>query len=199
MPVGPAGCDGCTEKKVSSLASDEVTEPRHPVNEVVPELQFRSEHNVSRLRTHHVFLRGDRVRMRPLTEDDWGLLLKWNNDPDVMEYAGHKDFKASSLGELQAIYRWISTHARCFIIEAEGRPIGEGWLQRMNLRRIVDQFSGKDLRRQHPQSTCFPEMWVHPSRRDTRGGWNVELRLGTCRGFSYCALAIQHYPTSEPG
>ena len=33
------------------------------------------------------------------------------------------------------------------MIEVEGRPIGECWLQRMNLRRIVDQFPGKDLRR----------------------------------------------------
>ena len=52
-----------------------------------------------------------------------------------------------TLGEVQSIYRWISTHAHCFIIEVEGRPIGECWLQRMNLRRIVDQFPGKDLRR----------------------------------------------------
>ena len=117
------------------------------VNEVVPELQFRSLHHVARLQTHEVYLRGDHVRLRPMTENDWGFLLKWNNEPKVMEYADHDDFKPSALGELQAIYRWISTHAHCFIVEVEGYPIGECWLQRMNLRRIVEQFPGKDLRR----------------------------------------------------
>ena len=114
---------------------------------VIPELQYRSDHPVARLQTHDVLLRGDHVTLRPMTEDDWAILLRWNNDPEVMKYADHDDFSPSPLDEVQAIYRWISTHAHCFIIEAEGRPIGECWLQRMNLRRIVDQFPGKDLRR----------------------------------------------------
>ena len=117
------------------------------MNEVVPELRFRSDRHVARLQTHDVYLCGDHVRLRPMTEDDWGLLLEWNNDPEVMEYADHEDSKPSTLGVLQAIYRWISTHAHCFIIEIGGYPVGECWLQRMNLRRIVDQFLGKDLRR----------------------------------------------------
>ena len=82
-----------------------------------------------------------------MTEDDWAFLLKCNNDPEVMKYADHDDFKPSTLSEIQATYRWISTHAHCFIIEVEGYPIGECWLQRMNLRRIVDQFPGENLRR----------------------------------------------------
>ena len=117
------------------------------MNEVIPELQFKSDHYVARLQPHNVYLRGDQVKLRPMTENDWGFLLKWNNDPAVMEYADHEDFKPSTLGELQAIYRWISTHAHSFIIEVEGYSVGECWLQRMNLRRIVDQFPGKDLRR----------------------------------------------------
>ena len=72
MLAGPVACGGCTGRKASRLASDEVTGPRHPVNEEVQELQFRSEHGVSPLQTHHVLLRGDRVRLRPLTEGDWG-------------------------------------------------------------------------------------------------------------------------------
>ena len=32
-------------------------------------------------------------------------------------------------------------------MEVEGFVIGECWLQRMNLRRIVDQFPGQDIRR----------------------------------------------------
>jgi len=39
------------------------------------------------LRQHRVTLRGKRVRLRPLTEEDWDLLLKWNNDPEVLYFA----------------------------------------------------------------------------------------------------------------
>ena len=64
-----------------------------------------------------------------------------------MELADHNPFEETTLEELQTIYRWISTHAYCFIMEVDGNPIGECWLQRMNLQRIVAQFPDKDLRR----------------------------------------------------
>ena len=87
------------------------------------------------------------MTLRPMCEDDWDVLLKWNNDPAVMELADHSPCEESTLEELQTIYRWISTHAYCFIMEVDGNPIGECWLQRMNLQRIVAQFPDKDLRR----------------------------------------------------
>ena len=114
-------------------------------NAVIPDLEYKSDHGIARLETHDVFLHGDHVTLRPMTECDWVLLLDWNNDPEVMEYADHDDFEPRTLEEIQSIYRWISTHAYCFIMEVEGRAIGECWLQRMNLRRIVDQFPDKNL------------------------------------------------------
>lgn len=113
----------------------------------IPYLQYRSDHGITQLRSHDIYLRGDRVALRPMTEDDWGLMLKWNNDPEVMRYFDHDEFRPISLDDVQSIYRWVSTHAHCFIIELEGHAIGECWLQRMNLQRIVDQFPGQDLRR----------------------------------------------------
>lgn len=85
--------------------------------------------------------------LRPMTEGDWDYLLKWNNDTEVMELSDQNEFQELELSEVQAIYRWISTHAHCFIIEIDGRPIGDCWLQRMNLKRIVDQLPGEDVRR----------------------------------------------------
>ena len=82
-----------------------------------------------------------------MTEDDWDDLLRWNNDPDVMRYADAGPFQVSTLANIQQIYRWVSTHALCFVIEFDGAPIGECWLQQMNLQRILDQFPEKDLRR----------------------------------------------------
>ena len=112
---------------------------------MIPELQYRSDHDVAGLATHDVVLYGDSVTLRPMTEDDWGLLISWNNDVEVMENVDSDGFTPRSLSEIQSIYRWISTHAYCFIIEADGRAIGECWLQRMNLQRIVDQQPGKNL------------------------------------------------------
>ena len=114
---------------------------------VTKEFGFHPNHGISRLPTHDVTLRGTRVTLRPLTEADWDLLLGWNNDPEVMMYADANDFEETTMQEVQAVYRWISTHAFCFVMEVDGRPIGECWLQRMNLQRIVDQFPGEDLRR----------------------------------------------------
>ncbi len=117
------------------------------MNTVVPELQPTPERRTTALLSHDVTLRGATVTLRPMNEDDWDVLLKWNNDPNVMEMADHNEFTESTLEELQLIYRWISTHAYCFIMEVEESPIGECWLQRMNLQRIVAQFPDQDLRR----------------------------------------------------
>ncbi len=117
----------------------------HSANAVIPKFAYKSDHDVARLETHDVLMRGDNVTLRPMTEDDWGFLFEWNNDPEVMEHADQDDFSQCTLVEAQSIYRWISTHAYCFIIEVDGRAIGECWLQPMNLRRIVDQFPDKNL------------------------------------------------------
>ena len=117
------------------------------MNAVIPEFEFRRDHGVPTLSVHGVVLRGKRVLLRPMTEDDWDYLFKWNNEPEVMELADQGEFKEIELSEIQAIYRWISTHAYCFIIEVDGRPIGDCWLQKMNLKRIVEWFPDEDVRR----------------------------------------------------
>ena len=114
-------------------------------NEVISELEFSSDHAVGRLETHDFVLRGEHVTLRPMTEDDWEVLYAWNNDPEVMKLVESEGFSPRSLVEIQSIYRWISTHAYCFIMEVDGQGIGECWLQRMNLRRIVERFPDEDL------------------------------------------------------
>ena len=89
---------------------------------VIPELQPTPERRVPVLLDHNVTLRGAAVSLRPMAESDWDVLLKWNNDPAVMELADHNPFEETTLEDLQTIYRWISTHAHCFIMEVEGNP-----------------------------------------------------------------------------
>ena len=82
-----------------------------------------------KLREHEITLRGETVVLRPMTEDDWDVLLKWNSDPDVLYSSESADVTLHSLEQVQQIYRVVSQNAFCFIIEVDSRPIGECWLQ----------------------------------------------------------------------
>jgi aminoglycoside 6'-N-acetyltransferase len=99
------------------------------------------------LRTHDVTLRGARLVLRPMSEDDWPALLRWNNDPEVLYYAEGDDVTSRGLDEVQAIYRGISQNAFCFMAELAGQAVAECWLQQMNLDRILARYPGRDCRR----------------------------------------------------
>ena len=106
----------------------------------------------TKLRTHQFVLQGHtphgvKVRLRPLTENDWALLDRWNNDPEVLYYSEGDDITSYSLDDLQDLYRTISQKAYCFIIEADGEAVGEGWLQQMNIERILQEHPGQDCHR----------------------------------------------------
>ena len=101
-----------------------------------------------RLRQHDVRLCDGALVLRPMTEDDWDVLQKWNSDSDVLYYAEGDDVTSRPLAETQMIYRGVSQHAFCFIAELDGRPIVGCWLQEMNLKRLLARYpSGVDLRR----------------------------------------------------
>ncbi len=85
--------------------------------------------------------------LRPMTEDDWNILLRWNSDPDVLYYSDGGNITPHDLQGIQQIYRGVSQNAFCFIIEVDGGPVGEGWLQKMNLERILEKYPEKDCRR----------------------------------------------------
>jgi aminoglycoside 6'-N-acetyltransferase len=100
-----------------------------------------------KLREHSIVLRGDLVVMRPMTEEDWDVLLKWNSDPEVLCFCEGDDIASWDLEPMKKLYRGTSQNAFCFIIEFEGQSIGECWLQRMNLERILAKYPNKDCRR----------------------------------------------------
>jgi len=107
---------------------------------------------MGKLKGHRITLRGktaqgQNIELRPMTEGDWDILARWNNDPDVLYYSEGDDVTSRKLEEVQDIYRSVSHQAFCFIIELDEKPIGEGWLQRMNLKRILQRYPGLDCRR----------------------------------------------------
>ena len=82
-----------------------------------------------------------------MTDADWDILLRWNQDPDVLYYADGSDVTAYTLDQIKRIYSGISQAAFCFIAELDGQPIAEAWLQAMNLSRIIEAHPGCDCRR----------------------------------------------------
>ncbi len=94
-----------------------------------------------------MLLKGQHLVLRALMENDWDKLLLWNNDPEVLYYVEGDVVSARSLEEIQVINRSVSQTAFCFMIEHEGEPVGECWLQAMNLQRILQKYPDADCRR----------------------------------------------------
>ena len=109
-------------------------------------------HGYDRLIQHEITLRnvspsGESIKLRPMTEDDWNFLLKWNSDPEVLYYSDGNDVTSYNLEEIQDIYRSVSQNAFCFVIEVDNKPIGECWLQKMNLEALLQEYPDLDCRR----------------------------------------------------
>ena len=100
-----------------------------------------------KLVAHDIVLVGSRVTLRPLMESDWSTLLAWNNDPEILHYTEGEGVIGYDVAEVQQIYRGVSQSAYCFMAEIERRPIGECWLQDMNVERILQQHQNEDCRR----------------------------------------------------
>ena len=84
--------------------------------------------------------------LRPMTEGDWHLVAGWWNDPEIAHYA-NAESRDYTLTQIQEIVRRVSRSSHCFIIEFEGRPIGDCWLQEMNLDRVLAVERGRNCRR----------------------------------------------------
>jgi RimJ/RimL family protein N-acetyltransferase len=113
----------------------------------VPAFDPAAEHVLpNELRTHDVHLTGERVTLRPLTEDDWEHLRAWQTDPEVVIWSDEIE-EPRPLEETKDIYRDVSLWAYVFMIELDGEPIGDCWLQQLNIVEVLDRFPGRDLRR----------------------------------------------------
>lgn len=73
--------------------------------------------------------------------------MKWNSDAEILFFTEGDNVAEYRFEQVQQIYRFVSQNAFCFITELNGVPIGECWLQEMNLERILSQYSNQDCRR----------------------------------------------------
>lgn len=77
-----------------------------------------------KLKEHNYILNGQRVVLRPLTEEDWQVIARWETDPEVIYWADSDPKETRTLEEVQDIFRMVFQNAYCFIVEVENIPIG---------------------------------------------------------------------------
>lgn len=85
--------------------------------------------------------------LRSLTESDWPYLERWNSDPEVLWFSESADVDSYEPAMVREIVRTVSQDSLYFIIEIAREPIGEAWLQVMNLSRVLQRYPGLDCRR----------------------------------------------------
>ena len=110
------------------------------------------EKNVSVIKRHDITLYGGNqqyeVVLRPLTDEHLPVLYQWNADPEVLYWTEGNDVKAYSPETVRQIYGGGSQNALCFAVEANSELIGECWLQKMNLPKVLAMYpAGCDVRR----------------------------------------------------
>ncbi|MFR1758303.1 MAG: GNAT family N-acetyltransferase [Christensenellaceae bacterium] len=107
------------------------------------------------IRSHDITLYGGygsmKLVLRPLRDDDLPYLYRWNADPEVLYWTEGGEAGATlsySPEEVRGIYGSVSQDALVFLIEVDGRAVGECWLQPMNLQEICTRYpEGADVRR----------------------------------------------------
>lgn len=94
------------------------------------------------IKTHDITLYGGNdigIILRPLCDGHLPLLYKWCADSEVLYWTeGSTNDTTLSYGAdtVHAIYGGVSQNAFCFLVEADGVPIGECWLQKMNFPKV---------------------------------------------------------------
>ncbi len=106
------------------------------------------------IKPHDITLYGgnnNKIILRPLCDDHLPYLYKWCADPEVLYWTeGGTDDIDLSYGPdtVHQIYGGVSQNAFCFLIEVDGVPIGECWLQKMNLPDVKAMYpEALDVRR----------------------------------------------------
>lgn len=104
------------------------------------------------IKSHDITLYGGNnyeIVLKPLSDEHLPLLYKWNSDLEVLYWAAGDDItEVYDMETVNEIYGGVSQNAFCFLVEANGVPVGECWLQKMNMPNVIAMYpSGTDIRR----------------------------------------------------
>ena len=106
---------------------------------------------MSIIREHKVTLQKEypeyTIVLRPTYDFDIPLLMELNSDPRAI-YWSSGETEPYDEETVKAIWGMVSQNAYCFIIEVDNVPVGDCWLQKMNLPDVQKLYdSALDVRR----------------------------------------------------
>lgn len=106
---------------------------------------------MSIIKTHDVTLYGSTgdydIILRPLDDGHLLLLYKWGADPEVVYWSDTGNVIDFDEESTRNIFRSVSQNGLCFIAEVNGQPIGNFWIQKMNIPEVSALYPGLDVRR----------------------------------------------------
>lgn len=120
------------------------------------------------------------IVLRPLCDEHLPLLYKWCADPEVLYWTegGTDDIHLSyGADTVHQIYGGVSKNAFCFLVEADGIPVGECWLQKMNL---------PDVRAMYPEELDVRRIDMAIGEKDHWGRGIGAQMIGMVIDFAFC-------------
>ncbi len=104
---------------------------------------------MSIIRIHTITLTdGNGLVLRPVSDADIPLLCRLNSDMEVLKWSDGAATEPYDEETVRGIWRYVSQNAHCFIVEVDGVPVGDCWLQKMNVPEVLAMYpDGTDVRR----------------------------------------------------
>ena len=107
---------------------------------------------MSVIKTHEINLyaklKNNYIRLRPLNDKHLPLLYKWNSDPEIVYWTDDlPEGEVYGKEDINGIYNYVSNIAYCFLLEVNGEPIGECWLEEMNIQEVSDMYPNLNVKR----------------------------------------------------
>ena len=103
------------------------------------------------IRSHSTVLHsrweGRELCLRPMMDTHLPLLYEWNTRQEVLFWCEGDDILAQSEEDVRGIYGSIARQAYMFILYVDGTPVGDCWIQEMNLPEILESHNGKAIKR----------------------------------------------------
>lgn len=87
-------------------------------------------------------IKEDALTLIPLCDVHFPFLVKWNQDREVIRWVETDPSKELTEEEIKSIYITASKDSLCFLIVYQNQPIGECWLQPMNITKVINRHPG---------------------------------------------------------
>ena len=97
---------------------------------------------MSIITSHSYTISGDHgVVLQPLADEHLPLLYRWNSDTEVLYWSEGDDVVEPYTPEMvNLIFGNVSKDAFCFLVLKDDVPVGECWVQKMNIPPILAQY-----------------------------------------------------------